>query len=51
MFDGYERQIDLTIFSQILEMDDDDTREFSTSIVTGFMEQAAVTLKSLHNEL
>jgi len=39
--------IDMDTFSQILEMDDDETHEFSMSIVENYMEQAEVTFKSM----
>ncbi|KZT56324.1 histidine phosphotransferase [Calocera cornea HHB12733] len=39
--------IDMDTFSQILEMDDDDTHEFSLSIVENYMEQAAATFDSM----
>ncbi|KZP01323.1 histidine-phosphotransfer domain, HPT domain-containing protein [Calocera viscosa TUFC12733] len=39
--------IDMDTFSQILEMDDDDTHEFSLSIVENYMEQAEATFDSM----
>lgn len=45
--DAPEPVIDMDTFSQILEMDDDDTHEFSMSIVENYMEQAEVTFKSM----
>jgi osomolarity two-component system phosphorelay intermediate protein YPD1 len=35
--------LDHSIFDQLLEMDDDDDRDFSKSIVWNFFEQAEVT--------
>jgi len=44
--------LDRTTFEQILEMDDDDEdREFSRSIVTGFFEQAEATFKKMDDAL
>ncbi|KAI4088469.1 MAG: hypothetical protein LQ344_006050 [Seirophora lacunosa] len=44
--------IDLMTFEQILEMDDDEEeREFSSSIVFGFFEQAENTFKSMDASL
>ncbi|KAG0643964.1 signal transduction histidine kinase [Tuber brumale] len=39
--------IDLGTFDQILEMDDDDDREFSKAIVWGFMDQAEDTFRKM----
>jgi len=39
--------IDALTFEQILEMDDDDEREFSRSIVFGFFEQAEQTFTKM----
>ena len=38
-------------FEQILEMDDDDEREFSKSIVYGFFEQAEQTFTKMDDAL
>jgi osomolarity two-component system phosphorelay intermediate protein YPD1 len=43
--------IDSVTFEQILEMDDDDEREFSKSIVFGFFEQAEQTFKKMDDAL
>lgn len=44
--------IDITIFEQILEMDDDEEeREFSRSIVYGFFEQAETTFTQMDDAL
>jgi len=43
--------IDPLIFEQILEMDDDEEREFSRSIVYGFFEQAVATFKKMDDGL
>ncbi|KAJ5899743.1 signal transduction histidine kinase [Penicillium taxi] len=43
--------IDESTFEQILEMDDDDEREFSHSIVYGFFTQADETFKKMENAL
>ncbi|ETS77451.1 hypothetical protein PFICI_11325 [Pestalotiopsis fici W106-1] len=44
--------IDAVTFAQILEMDEDDpTREFSTSIVEGFFEQAQETFEKMDTAL
>lgn len=44
--------IDAVTFGQILEMDEDDpTREFSTSIVEGFFEQAQETFEKMDTAL
>lgn len=43
--------VDEATFNQILEMDDTDEREFSSSIVTGFFEQAEDTFKSMDEAL
>jgi osomolarity two-component system, phosphorelay intermediate protein YPD1 len=39
--------VDMVTFNQILEMDDNDDREFSSSIVTGFFEQAQETFSKM----
>jgi osomolarity two-component system phosphorelay intermediate protein YPD1 len=38
-------------FEQILEMDDDDDRDFSKSIVFGFFEQAEQTFTKMDDAL
>ncbi|EHL00287.1 Histidine-containing phosphotransfer, HPT [Glarea lozoyensis ATCC 20868] len=43
--------IDSLTFEQILEMDDDDERDFSKSIVFGFFEQAEQTFKKMDDAL
>lgn len=43
--------IDSVTFGQILEMDEDDTREFSMSIVDGFYEQAEETFENMDKAL
>jgi osomolarity two-component system phosphorelay intermediate protein YPD1 len=43
--------IDALTFEQILEMDDDDEREFSKSIVYGFFEQAEQTFTKMDDAL
>lgn len=43
--------VDMATFNQILEMDDTDEREFSSSIVTGFFEQAEETFTSMDKAL
>jgi len=43
--------IDMDTFSQILEMDDDDTHEFSMSIVENYMEQAESTFTKMDTAL
>lgn len=45
-------KLDFTTFEQILEMDDDeDDREFSLSIVSGFFEQAENTFEEMETAL
>jgi osomolarity two-component system phosphorelay intermediate protein YPD1 len=44
-----EEIIDRATFDQILEMDDDDERDFSKTIVFGFFEQAEDTFKQMEN--
>lgn len=39
--------VDREVFDQILEMDEDDEREFSSGIVLGFLDQAESTFKSM----
>lgn len=43
--------IDMATFDQILEMDDDDDKEFSRAIVTGFLEQAHETFEKMEESL
>ena len=43
--------IDPSTFEQILEMDDDEEREFSKSIVFGFFEQASNTFEEMQTKL
>ncbi|TQS33453.1 hypothetical protein Golomagni_06202 [Golovinomyces magnicellulatus] len=43
--------VDMNTFNQMLEMDDTDEREFSSSIVTGFFEQAEETFTSMDKAL
>jgi len=43
--------IDAVTFEQILEMDEEDDREFSRSIVFGFFEQAEQTFKKMDDAL
>lgn len=43
--------VDHTIFDQLLEMDDDDEREFSKSIVWNFFEQAETTFTQIEEAL
>lgn len=43
--------VDYTTFEQILEMDDDEEREFSRSIVFGFFEQAEETFETMKKAL
>lgn len=47
----YGDLIDPLTFEQILEMDDDDDREFSRSIVFGFFEQAVATFGDIERAL
>jgi len=47
-----QEKLDFTTFEQILEMDDDeDDREFSLSIVSGFFEQAENTFEEMETAL
>ena len=48
---GDEGLVDHTIFDQLLEMDDDDEREFSKSIVWNFFEQAEQTFDQIEAAL
>ncbi|PUU72523.1 signal transduction histidine kinase [Tuber borchii] len=43
--------IDRSVFDQILEMDDDEERDFSRTIVFGFMEQAEQSFKDMEDSL
>lgn len=43
--------IDESTFEQILEMDDDDDRDFSQGIVFGFFEQAGSTFEKMEKAL
>ncbi|KAI5818117.1 osomolarity two-component system, phosphorelay intermediate protein YPD1, partial [Pyronema omphalodes] len=43
--------IDMATFEQILEMDDDDEKEFSRAIVSGFLEQAHETFGKMDEAL
>ncbi|KAJ9201087.1 hypothetical protein DTO166G4_1900 [Paecilomyces variotii] len=47
----YENIIDPSTFEQILEMDDDDEREFSKGIVYGFFEQADSTFEKMEKAI
>lgn len=44
---AFDDSIDQTTFEQILEMDDDDSRDFSRSIVFGYFEQAESTFAKM----
>lgn len=44
-----EEIIDRATFDQILEMDDDEERDFSKTIVFGFFEQAEDTFKQMES--
>lgn len=49
---GLGESLDINTFSQILEMDDDETdREFSKSIVYGFFEQAESTMEQMKSAM
>lgn len=43
--------LDLSAFEQILEMDDDDDRDFSKGIVFGFFEQAVTTFETMEKKM
>jgi len=43
--------IDHGIFDQLLQMDDDDDREFSKSIVWNYFEQAETTFKEMEDSI
>jgi osomolarity two-component system phosphorelay intermediate protein YPD1 len=48
---GYEDCIDQPTFEQILEMDDNQEREFSRGIVYGFFDQAESTFVKMENAM
>lgn len=48
---GGSHIIDHTVFDQLLEMDDDEERDFSKSIVTHFLEQAEQTFTNIEENL
>ncbi|KAK3954652.1 signal transduction histidine kinase [Pseudoneurospora amorphoporcata] len=48
---NFEEHVDNGIFEQILEMDDDDKREFSKSLVTNFFDQAEETFVKIEEVL
>ncbi|WEW60863.1 Phosphorelay intermediate protein [Emydomyces testavorans] len=48
---GREDLLDRTTFDQILEMDDDNAREFSKGIVYGFFDQAEATFVKMENAI
>ena len=43
--------VDNATFEQILDMDEDDEKDFSKSIVFGFLEQAKETFSKMETEL
>lgn len=43
--------IDSSAFEQILEMDDDDDRDFSKGIVFGFFDQAVTTFDKMEKAM
>ncbi|KAI9872617.1 MAG: hypothetical protein M1823_008126, partial [Watsoniomyces obsoletus] len=43
--------VERPIFEQILDMDEDEDKEFSRSIVLGFLEQAEQTFDKMETEL
>lgn len=43
--------LDQSTFDQILEMDDDDDRDFSKGIVYGFFDQAETTFEKMEKAL
>lgn len=47
----FGEHVDNGIFEQILEMDDDDKREFSKSLVTNFFDQAEETFVKIEELL
>ena len=48
---AFEGFIDQTTFGQILEMDDEESREFSKSIVFGYFDQAESTFEDMHGAM
>lgn len=46
-----EDVVDRSTFDQILEMDDDDEREFSRAIVFGFFDQAEETFRQMEESV
>lgn len=46
-----EDDVDRSTFDQILEMDDDDEREFSKAIVFGFFDQAEETFRQMEESV
>lgn len=46
-----QEMLDLSAFEQILEMDDDDDRDFSKGIVFGFFEQAVTTFEKMETAM
>jgi len=46
-FPDFGDNVDREVFDQILEMDEDEEREFSSGIVLGFLDQAESTFKSM----
>jgi osomolarity two-component system, phosphorelay intermediate protein YPD1 len=49
--DDFGDNVDRGTFEQILDMDEEDDREFSRSIVFGFLEQAEQTFDKMEAEL
>jgi osomolarity two-component system phosphorelay intermediate protein YPD1 len=47
----YGDDIDRDTFEQVLEMDDDDERDFSREIVFDFFSQATTTFGEIHDAL
>lgn len=45
--DKLKQVIDMAVFSQLLEMDDDERREFSSSAVYGFIDAAENTVEDM----
>lgn len=43
--------IDVEVFEQLLEMDEEDDRDFSKSLVYNYFEQAESTFEKMHNAL
>lgn len=46
-----QEMLDLSAFEQILEMDDDDDRDFSKGIVFGFFDQAMTTFEQMETAM